>query len=284
MIVLVGTVPFETGVYAGPARVDGRSLWVGDARFDVERGTAAMAAACAQVCRFYGSPAPLCVFGGDDGDGEGTELLFAEVSARLGGYDPGVVTLHYLFPKLALARPFVAAVEALPARPQLIADAGGMYLMKAAKQAALFDVFTPDLGELLFLADELAPHPLYVTAETLARTDDVDGLVRDARRHGNAARTLVVKGAVDHVYEDGAETHTVRRPDIPAMEAVGGTGDTVTGMLTALRSRGDAQADHTALVVNRLIAERIACTPATQIAAFIAAIPAALEEHEARRP
>jgi NAD(P)H-hydrate repair Nnr-like enzyme with NAD(P)H-hydrate dehydratase domain len=240
-----------------------------------------MAASCAQVCTFYGLPMPFCVFGGHVGDGEGTERMFDEVNARLDRYDPDVVTLHYLFPKLALGKPFAAAVQSLPVRPQLIADAGGMYLMKAVKQAALFDVFTPDLGELLFLADELAPHPLYVTAETLERARDVDGLVRDARRHRNAAGTLVVKGAVDRVYADGVLAGEVREPDVPAMEAIGGTGDTITGMLTAFRSRGDAGADSKALVVNRLIGARIGCTPATQIGEFIKAIPAGLDDYEA---
>ncbi len=165
MIVLVGTVPFPTGVYTGPAAAGDGHLYVGARQFPVERGTAAMAGACAAVCSYYGLPPPLCVLGGDVGDGKGTALMFGEAGAGLAGCSPDVVTLHYLFPKLAYAGPFLDKLNALPKRPELIADAGGMYLMKAAKKAALVDVFTPDRAELAFLADEFAPHPIYVSRD-----------------------------------------------------------------------------------------------------------------------
>jgi hypothetical protein len=32
---------------------------------------------------------------------------------------------------------------------------------RRAAKAAQFDLFTPDVGELAFLADEEAPHPFY---------------------------------------------------------------------------------------------------------------------------
>ncbi len=76
---------------------------------------------------------------------------------------------------------------------------------------------------------------------------------------------------------------TCRQPDLPAMEAIGGTGDTITGMLSALRSLKTADAELMALTVNRLVGRRIACTPATQIGEFIREIPAALEDYERRR-
>ncbi len=280
MIVLIGTVPAATGVYAGPAVVESNGLCIGDVRFPVERGTAGMAAACALVCSYYGLAAPVAVFGGDVGDGRGTDLMFAAVSESLERYQPDVITLHYLYPKIRYGEPFLAKVDALPHRPQLIADAGGMYLMKTIGRAARFDVFTPDQGELLFLADELAPHPLYVRRELAGRTFDTDALVRAAVTHGAAPHTIVVKGEVDRVYRDGVCTGECRAPVVPAMEAIGGTGDTITGMLTALRFRGDPDADGKALVLNRLIGQRIGCTPATQIREFIAAIPGVLAEYE----
>lgn len=280
MIVLIGTVPHDTGVYTGPAAVEGAALRVGEARFPVERGTAAMAAACAQACRHYGLPAPVAIFGGDVGDGRGTDLMFAEVSARLGEYAPDVIVLHYLYPKIRYGEPFLAKVDSLPRRPQLIADAGGMYLMKTIGRAARFDVFTPDQGELLFLADELAPHPLYVRRELIGKSFDTDALVQTAVSHGSAPRTVIVKGEADAVYRDGVRVVECRSPMIPAMEAIGGTGDTITGMLAALRGRGDPDADVKALVLNRLIGQHIKCTPATQIKEFIAALPAVLAEYE----
>jgi hypothetical protein len=148
MIVIVGTVPFETGVYVGEAKIDGRELVVGQERFPVERGTAALAGACVQVCRCLGLPAPVCIFGGDRTEGRGTQLMFKAVGAELKNMAPDVVTLHYMFPKVIYGAPFVEQVTALPKRPKLIADAGGMYLMKTVGKAAAFDVFTPDEGEL----------------------------------------------------------------------------------------------------------------------------------------
>jgi hypothetical protein len=280
VIVLIGTVPYKTGVYVGHARIEKDYLNVENVKFPIERGTAAMAASCAQVCSFYGLPMPLCIFGGDTSDGKGTDLMFQEVNAIIDKCAPDIITLHYLFPKIAYGNPFVSKVNSLPKRPQLIADAGGMYLIKTLNQSHLFDVFTPDEGELLFLADEFAAHPLYVRSELLKKVTDIDSLVEATYRHNNAAKTLVVKGPIDYIYKDGVKIKESRGPNIPAMEAIGGTGDTITGMLSGLRCRKDEDSDYKALVVNRLIGKRINCTPATQIREFIRAIPAVLGDYE----
>jgi len=280
VIVLIGTVPFKTGVYVGQAIIDGDCVKVDAVRFPIERGTAAMAAACAQVCGFYGLPMPLCVLGGDISDGKGTDLMFREADNNLEKYDPDVITLHYLFPKIAYGAPLIGKIATLPRRPQLIADAGGMYLMKTIGKADYFDVFTPDQGELLFLADEFAAHPLYVRTELLNQLNETASLVETAYRCKNAAKTLVVKGAIDSVYQDGILIKECRQPNIPAMEAIGGTGDTITGMISGLRYLGDAAPEYKALIINRLIGQRVNCTPATQIGEFIKAIPATMEEYE----
>ena len=280
MIVLIGTVPFKTGVYIDQSRVEDDCLIVGNIRFPIERGTAAMAAACVQVCGFYGLPMPLCMFGGDISDGKGTDLMFREADNNLEKYNPDVLALHYLFPKIAYGAPFIAKIATLSPKPHLIADAGGMYLMKTIGKADYFDVFTPDQGELLFLADEFAAHPLYVRTELLHQLNETASLVEAAYRHKNAAITLVVKGAIDSVYKDGALIKECRQPNIPAMEAIGGTGDTITGLITGFRYHEDGTPEYKALIINRLIGQRINCTPATQIREFIKAIPATLEEYE----
>lgn len=280
MIVLIGTVPYKTGVYIGEGRVENGRLKVENITFPIERGTAAMAASCAQACRFYGLPMPLCIFGGDVSDGKGTDLMFKEVNSNLDRYEPDIITLHYLFPKIAYGSPFVSKIDSLAKRPQLIADAGGMYLMKTIKQSYLCDVFTPDEGELLFLADEFAAHPLYVRNELLKKVTDIDALVSAAYQHENAAKTLVIKGVIDYIYKGGIRIKEYRGPSIPAMEAIGGTGDTITGMLSGFRYRKDEDSDYKALMINRLIGRRINCTPATQINEFIKAIPVVLEEYE----
>lgn len=281
MIVLIGTVPYETGLYVGTPELSGGYLAVGGARLPVGRGTAAMAAACVQVCSFYGLPSPLCILGGDVADGKGTAMIFAEVEAGLEGYDAGVIVLHYLFPKLAYASPFMDKLSGLPQKPQLIADAGGMYLMKAAKKSRLVDVFTPDVAELAFLADEFAPHPLYVRDISPAASR-VESMVAEAYRHNNAAQTLVIKGPVDYVYRGTTRVGTCDRPNIPAMEAVGGTGDTITGMIAALRFKREDSPELKALLLNRLAGEVVGCTPATQINEFVDALPTAIDRYEKR--
>jgi len=280
MIVLVGTVPYKTGLYIGKAKVERDALNIDGVTFPVERGTAAMAASCAQVCSFYSLDAPLCIFGGDIGDGKGTDLMFQEVNSNIDKYDPDFVTLHYMFPKLIYGEPFLRKIESLKKRPLLIADAGGMYLMKTIGKSYLFDVFTPDLGELYFLADEFAPHPLYVRSQLLSENISLESLVDAAYQHKNTAKTTVIKGAVDYIYTENVKKNELSRPNIAAMEAIGGTGDTITGMLSALRYRIDKDADYKALVINRLIGELIKCNPATQISDFIKAIPNVLEKYE----
>jgi len=280
MIVLAGTVPYKTGLYIGPADVQGHVLNVGGISVPVERGTAAMAAACGQACRYYGLEMPLCLLAGDVGDSRGTDLMFEELNSRLDAYDPDVVALHYMFPKLSHGGPFIEKITSLKKKPVLIADAGGMYLMKTISAAPLCDVFTPDKGELYFLSDEFAPHPLYVRSELLGEDIPLESLAAAAYKNKNTARTTLIKGAVDTIYTDGVKVNELSQPQIPAMEAIGGTGDTITGLVAALRSRRDPEADYKSLAVNRLIGEAIVCTPATQIAAFIDAIPRVLERYE----
>jgi ADP-dependent NAD(P)H-hydrate dehydratase / NAD(P)H-hydrate epimerase len=280
VIVLVGTVPYDTGVYAGTANLSDDRLRVGNNAFPIERGTAAMAAACAQICCFFGLPRPLCVFGGDVSDGKGTDLMFQELGANLEQYDPDVIVLHYMFTKIAQAEPFMTKVSSLPKKPQLVADAGGMYLLKITKKASLCDVFTPDEAELLFLADEYAPHPLYVRRGLLNKVKDTDYLIGQIYKHQNAPRIIVLKGAEDCIFENGILVHKYDENSMPAMEAIGGTGDTITGMLSGLRYGGIKDADYHAVVLNRLIGKKINCNPATQIQEFIKAIPAVLKEYE----
>jgi hypothetical protein len=65
--------------------------------------------------------------------------------------------------------------------------------------APSYDLFTPDAGELAFLADETAPHPFY-TRGFIRHTDNpVSELVDRAYAHDNAARYLLIKGAVEFV-------------------------------------------------------------------------------------
>lgn len=119
-------------------------------------------------------------------------------------------------------------------RPVLVADAGFMYAAKMSGYAADYDLFTPDAGELAFLADEKAPHPFYARGFLLDSHDNVPGLLARASEHQNAARFMIIKGARDAISEGGRIIHWVDEPQTPAMEAIGGTGDMVTGIVTGL--------------------------------------------------
>ena len=280
MLVIIGTVPYISSLHIGKPILTDTHLKIKNSNFPIERGTAAMAASAAKICEFYGMDMPLCILGGEESDGMGTNLMFSEVISNIDKYDPDVITLHYMFPKIAYGQFFIEKINSIKKKPQLIADAGGMYLIKTVKAASLFDVFTPDEGELYFLADEYAPHPLYVRSELLDKHVPVTELIDMAYKGKNTAKVTVIKGVIDYVYKDGIKIKEVSGPNIPAMEAVGGTGDTITGTLSALRYKGDSDADYKALILNRLIGQRINCTAATQISEFIKAIPRTLEEYE----
>lgn len=79
-------------------------------------------------------------------------------------------------------------------QPLLIADAGFMYAAKMSGQSEAYDLFTPDAGELAFLADEEAPHPFYTRGFILHEENHVPELIARAYAHKNAAKHLLIKG------------------------------------------------------------------------------------------
>ena len=109
-----------------------------------------------------------------------------------------------------------------------------MYAAKMSGQAQSYDLFTPDVGELSFLADESAPHPFYTRGFILHQDNQVPDLIARAYAYKNGARHLLVKGSVDYVVADGEITDQISEPATEAMEAIGGTGDTLTGLACAL--------------------------------------------------
>ncbi len=76
-----------------------------------------------------------------------------------------------------------------------------------------------------------------------------------------------MKGPVDYVADSGRIVHVVSEPNIPVMEAIGGTGDTITGIVSALISGGiePVRACLLALKANRLAGQLCNPTPATQV-------------------
>jgi NAD(P)H-hydrate repair Nnr-like enzyme with NAD(P)H-hydrate dehydratase domain len=168
----------------------------------------------------------------------------------------------------------------MTSKPILIADAGFMYVAKMSGRSSAYDLFTPDLGELAFLADELAPHPFYTRGFLLYEENRVPDLIARAYQHGNAARYLLVKGRKDYFADRDGVQAIIDHPMEEAMEAIGGTGDTLTGIVAALIASGMElpQAAILSARVNRLAGSYAHPSPGTQVSEIIPHIPKALED------
>jgi NAD(P)H-hydrate repair Nnr-like enzyme with NAD(P)H-hydrate dehydratase domain len=229
--------------------------------------------------------APFAYLVGDVGLGQGSRRLYEYLSEQLGKCDVNALVFHYLQPDVDWHNRVLFAVEEMERRPVLIADAGFMYAAKMSGQSSEYDLFTPDMGELAFLADEEAPHPFYTRGFILHEKNRTPELIERAYTHNNAARCLLVKGKQDYVANRQGIQATIDIPLEEAMEAIGGTGDTLTGIVTALIGTGMAvgKAAITAAKVNRLAGHYATPTPAMQVIEIIQYIPRALSEILQRR-
>lgn len=279
---IAGTVPRpDFDLYWGPARLEGGRLLLGQEEVPVARGTPALVAAALVAGEALGIAPPEVVVAGDIGTGEGSRRLYAtladQAACRVSG--PGV-TFHYLMPDIAGHNAVLWALEALPDRPLLVADAGFMYAAKMSGFAPHYDLFTPDAGEMAFLADETAPHPFYTRGFLLHDEEAVPHLVARASATGGAARHLLVKGRTDTVVAHGTIVHRIDSPDVPALEPIGGTGDTVTALATMFLAAGYPvpRACHLAALANRLMGALAQPTPAWGVAQLLPFLPAAVEQ------
>jgi len=171
------------------------------------------------------------------------------------------------------------ALQEMAERPRLIADAGFMYVAKMSGQAPEYDLFTPDAGELAFLADEEAPHPFYTRGFILHEDNQVPELIARAYAYENAARHLLVKGQKDYVATKEGIVATIAEPVTEALEPIGGTGDSLTGIVSALVA-ADFDIVPAAILaarVNRVAGYLAHPTPATNLREIVNQIPAALE-------
>ena len=276
MLLVCGIVPQErASLIIGEARFDEGRLFVDDQEIPCSQGTAALVSAACVTAAFIKRPAPRVVLAGDRGNGRGSRILYDYLIHNIKNINPDVLLMHYIIPVMGLMKKVCAATAACSKKTAMIADASSMYAAKAAGLASDFDIFTPDLCEMAFLADDAAVHPAYISRHLFnAEITRIQELIDKAYRHKNAARTLIVKGSTDHVVEDGKIIHTILTPNIEALEAIGGTGDTVSGMLGAFVDAGMAhkEAAITALKMNRRAGEYIKATPATKIRDIVVAI------------
>lgn len=280
MLVIAGTVPDDTfPLVLGEVRGGPDAIQVAGRSVDVARGTPAMLAAALEASKVLGTRPPVACLAGDIGLGRGSGQVYAMLSGQAREIAPSVMAFHYLQPDVDWHNKVLFALTELEPRPLLVADAGFMYAAKMSGMAAEYDLFTPDAGELAFLADERAPHPFYTRGFILQNGNGASELIRRAYEHDNAARCLLVKGVSDHVASSRGILSTVDSPDVEALEAMGGTGDTVTGMAAALIHAGlDVPAAALmAARANRLAAQAAGPTPASQVAELIGHIPHALE-------
>ena len=280
MLAIVGTVPQqdfpltegEVSLMDGKLLSSGKSL-------PVLRGTPALLAASASVSSLLRAENPYAFLVGDIGKGDGSRRLYEYLTGVFPRKTFSAIAFHYLQPDVDWYNRVLFSVEEMTERPLLIADAGFMYAAKMSGQAQQYDLFTPDAGEMAFLADEEAPHPFYTRGFILHEQNIVSKLIERAYLHENASRMLIVKGREDIIATKDGVSKTVREPVVETLEPIGGTGDTLTGIVSALAAygiplEGSAVA---ACRANRLAGLLASPTPATQVSEIVARIPEALE-------
>lgn len=281
MLLLVGTVPIKNlPLLVGRAELTAQGLMVNNQVLEISRGTSAMFSAAYTICQEYGLEGPMIMVAGDIGARDGSVKIYEYLADNLSAMAVTTLTLHYIMPDIKRNKKVLKKIGSLDEKPILIADAGSMYVAKAGGDASYYDVFTPDLGELAFLADERAVHPTYTRGFIFHLENDVPELVSRAFKLKNAARTLFVKGKVDYVCQNGKILEQIAHPTVEELEPVGGTGDTITGLISGLIYAGKSpiEACQIAGRINRRAGELSNPTPATQIKDIIKWIPAALRE------
>jgi hypothetical protein len=279
MFAVIGTVPDETfPLTCGPVSLSGTNLIVENFSVNINRGTPALLATACKVCEFFNAPPPFAFLIGDIGTGAGSRKLYAHLEKDLPHRRFSGLTFHYIQPDVDWHNRVLFAVEEMAERPTLIADAGFMYAAKMSGQSGAYDVFTPDIGELAFLADESAPHPFYTRGFIFHEENRVPELIARAYLHHNAARYLMVKGEQDVVADATGILETISEPLVPALEPIGGTGDVITGLVTALLGMGHdiPAACRDASRISRMAGHLARPHPGTQVMEMIVKIPESL--------
>ncbi|MEW6162414.1 MAG: NAD(P)H-hydrate dehydratase [Nitrospirota bacterium] len=278
MLALIGTIPYQNlPVISGEVLIKDGNLIIGEESFPLHRGFPAMIGAAAIVCAELRIPVPTAFTVGDIGLGDGSRRLYEYLKNRLADLPARVLTFHYLMPDVNWHNQVFWAIEKKSERPVLIADAGFMYVAKMSGYAPFYDLFTPDIGELAFLADDLAPHPFYTRGFICHEENNVPSLISRAYQNENASKVMIVKGEKDYICNKGEIIAVIEEPFIEPLEAIGGTGDTLTGIVSALIYGGYAieEAAILSAKVNRIAGELAHPTPGTQVSEIIRYIPQA---------
>ena len=283
-LLVVATYPISGGgILDGPVAIESDgAISIGGTRVPASQGTSAMLGAACQVATHLGTPAPHALVAGDIGRGDGTRAVYEHLAETARRVQPTVVAFHYMQPIMALMRRALDELaEAIPGA-LLVADAGGMYAAKAAGLAGRFELMTPDVGEVGFLADPSVTHPAYVSHYLFGNEGfDPEELARQAYATGGSARVLLIKGAIDHVTHDGEVAAAIAEPCVPELEAIGGTGDTITGLASAFLAAGFPTVDAAVCASrsNREAGVRMGATPAMHARDLVAVLPGVFRDN-----
>ena len=283
MMLIAGTLPIkDLPLITNVAQREGSDLIVDEHRFACTQGTGALISAALTTTDYLNTDPPHALIAGDIGRGSGSKLIYDQLIEQLPQIAPDVLVMHYILPDMAQIRRVCDAANCCSKKPIMVADAASMYAAKAAGIADRFEVFTPDIAELGFLADPEATHPAYINHHLfdsdIAR---IPHLIETAYQQHCAPNLLLVKGSTDYIVREGQILETIEEPNIPALEAIGGTGDTLTGIMAALL---DAELElHEAAIIaaraNRMAGYFAQANPATKISQIIEQLPAVLKEH-----
>lgn len=280
-LLVVATYPVAGGpVLEGEVTITQEgAVCIGGVPMPSSQGTAAMLGAAVQVARHLGTELPKALVAGDIGRGDGTRAVYERLPGAVAEHRPAVLAFHYMQPVMALMRRAVEWLNRESPTTLLVADAGGMYAAKAAGLAPRFELMTPDVGEVGFLADPDVTHPAYVS-HYLFGTQDFDPpvLARTAYETQGSARVLLIKGRRDHIVRDGTVESVVEQPCVPELEAIGGTGDTLTGLASGFLAAGFPTVDaaRCACLANREAGLAMHATPAMHAQDLVSVLPAVL--------
>ena len=105
-------------------------------------------------------------------------------------------------------------------------------------------------------------------------------LIDAAFASANAVRHLLVKGQTDYVVDGGRIESRLSEHDTPAMEPIGGTGDTLTVLVMALLASGVGmtKAFQTGAQANLYLAVLANPSPVFGVAELLPFLPEALEK------
>jgi len=283
MMLLFGTLPYKDfPLTYGQVRREGDGLKADGREFSRTQGTGAMISAALAITTHFKEEAPYVLVAGDIGEGKGTRDTYQYLIEHVCELKPDVITMHYSLPIMALLRKLLDVIRAMPKRPFMIADAGAMYAAKGAGLAKEFDIFTPDPSEMAFLADPQATHPAYISRHLFeCDPSKIPQQIADAFKLGSAARLLLVKGKTDYVAQDGVVLHAITEPDVPQLEPIGGTGDTITGLVAGLVYAGLTPKDAAVFAcrTNRTAGLLAQPNPATKVKEIIDQFPRVAKEY-----